>query len=235
MGESADGMSNATVSDGPFREYWDPWTGEAHGTGGFSWTAALFFDTFCAPPITPPLLVTSKPVAAAVPEVPHETLSDAESPSIALPLAGVAGAVLAWGSFTLPMKSKAVLDAHLDPLIFQYADHSLPSTRFLALIFEHGTAYSYARPRLTLPCSHRCVQVIHVRRHCSLFVRAPVRSRRRVAVDVVGGGIRRVVGPWLHLLRPRRAPSRDCACARGVVGLDCARLLSVGPALLADA
>jgi hypothetical protein len=30
------------------REYWDPATGEPHGTSSFSWTAALYLDTFCA-------------------------------------------------------------------------------------------------------------------------------------------------------------------------------------------
>jgi hypothetical protein len=30
------------------REYWDPFTGEPHGTTSFSWTAALYLDAFCA-------------------------------------------------------------------------------------------------------------------------------------------------------------------------------------------
>ena len=30
-----------------FREYWDPINGSAHGTTSFSWTAALYLDSFC--------------------------------------------------------------------------------------------------------------------------------------------------------------------------------------------
>ena len=40
-------LINSTSAD-PFVEYWDPWTGQPHGSGRFSWTAALFLDTFCA-------------------------------------------------------------------------------------------------------------------------------------------------------------------------------------------
>ena len=33
---------------------------------------------------------------------------------------GAALAVLAWGTFTVPMKSKAVAQANLDPFVFQF-------------------------------------------------------------------------------------------------------------------
>ena len=50
INQSVPGMAAAgpeeTGSD-PYREYWDPHTRHGHGTGGFSWTAALFLDTFC--------------------------------------------------------------------------------------------------------------------------------------------------------------------------------------------
>jgi hypothetical protein len=33
---------------GNFSEYWNPMNGSVHGTGSFSWTAALYLDTFCS-------------------------------------------------------------------------------------------------------------------------------------------------------------------------------------------
>lgn len=35
------------VNGSGWREYWDPLSGEPHGSANFSWTAALFLDTFC--------------------------------------------------------------------------------------------------------------------------------------------------------------------------------------------
>ena len=37
----------AMVGNGTFHEYYNPFTGQAHGTAGFSWTAALYLDAFC--------------------------------------------------------------------------------------------------------------------------------------------------------------------------------------------
>ena len=36
------------VETSGFREYWDPINGSAHGTTSFSWTAALYLDSFCS-------------------------------------------------------------------------------------------------------------------------------------------------------------------------------------------
>ncbi len=40
--------SFVTINNNEFHEYFDVFTGAAHGTGGFSWTAALFIDLFSA-------------------------------------------------------------------------------------------------------------------------------------------------------------------------------------------
>lgn len=40
--------SFVTLNNDEFHEYFDVFTGEAHGTGGFSWSAALFIDLFTA-------------------------------------------------------------------------------------------------------------------------------------------------------------------------------------------
>lgn len=108
-----------TGSD-PYREYWDPHTGHGHGTGGFSWTAALFLDTFCPKHLFAPIAGTQTTEESADKGDGSEIDGgDGGGPSLTLPVIGVVGAILAWGSFTVPMKAEAVKAAQLDAMVFQ--------------------------------------------------------------------------------------------------------------------
>lgn len=61
----------------------------------------------------------------------------ADDPSAAVPMAGAAVAILFWGTFAVPMKTKSVEDAKLNPFVFQlYMSVGIFLSSWLVLLVE---------------------------------------------------------------------------------------------------